>query len=225
MQAIMETIFDIAYLVTVISVGAIMCAKAKQNCGFRLFGIMALVLGCGDAFHLLPRAYSLLTDSMDANVAALGFGKLVTSVTMTVFYVLLYHFMRTRYKTAGKQPLTIAVYTLAAVRIALCLFPQNDWFSTDAPLSWGIYRNIPFIILGAMIVCLLFTEVKKHKDKPFAFAWPAVMLSFAFYIPVVLWADAVPIIGMLMIPKTLCYVWLVLMGFWEFSNAHRKNFD
>ncbi|MDR1540434.1 MAG: hypothetical protein LBU32_21030 [Clostridiales bacterium] len=222
MQSIMEIIFDIAYLAAVISLGVIMCVKVQQSRGFRLFGVMALLLGCGDAFHLLPRAYSLLTDSMDANVAALGFGKLVTSVTMTVFHVLLYHFIRARYKTTGKTPLTIAVYALAIVRIALCLFPQNDWFSADAPLSWGIYRNIPFVILGAVIVCLLFTQAKKHKDRPFAFAWLAVLLSFAFYIPVVLWADAVPIIGMLMIPKTLCYVWLVLMGYREFRRVQRK---
>lgn len=37
--------------------------------------------------------------------------------------------------------------------------------------------------------------------------------AFHFYIPVVLWADAIPLIGMLMIPKTLAYVWTVLIGF------------
>jgi hypothetical protein len=222
MQAIMETTFDIAYLVVVLTIGGVMWIKAKENSGFRLFGIMALVLGCGDAFHLLPRTYSLLTDGMDANVAVLGFGKLITSITITVFYVLLYHFMRLRYKGTRKTSFTVAVYGLATLRIALCLFPQNDWQDTDASLSWGIYRNIPFVILGAIIVCLLFIEAKKPKDKPFAFAWLAVLLSFAFYIPVVLWADAVPIIGMLMIPKTLCYVWLVLMGFGEFRKAQHK---
>jgi hypothetical protein len=221
MQAIMETIFDIAYLAVVLSMGVVMCARAKQNSGFRLFGIMALVLGCGDAFHLIPRAYSLITDSMDANVAALGFGKLVTSITMTVFYVILYHFMRQRYKATGKTPLPMAVYAFAAVRILLCLFPQNDWFSADAPLSWSVYRNIPFVILGIILICLFFSEAKKHEDAPFRLAWLAILLSFAFYIPVVLWADTVPMMGMLMIPKTLCYVWLVLMGFGQFRKAER----
>jgi hypothetical protein len=219
----METAFDAAYLAAVLTMGVIMCAKAKSNRGFCLFGIMALVLGCGDAFHLLPRAYSLITDSMDVNVAALGFGKLVTSITMTAFYVIFYHFMRMRYKDAGKTPLTAAVYALAALRILLCLFPQNDWFSANAPLSWGIYRNIPFVILGVIIICLSFSYAKEHKDKPFALAWLAVLLSLAFYIPVVLWADAIPMIGMLMIPKTLCYVWLVLMGFGEFRKNGKKS--
>ncbi|MDR3120790.1 MAG: hypothetical protein LBU58_05595 [Clostridiales bacterium] len=219
MRAIIETLFDIAYLTAVLSVGLSLCRGAKQNGGARLFGIMALVLGCGDAFHLLPRAYSLLTDSMEANAAALGFGKLVTSVTMTAFYVILYHVLRRRYQIEGQVPLTAVVYALAALRVALCLFPQNDWFSADAPLSWGIYRNIPFVILGGALIRLFYTCAKRRGDKAFASAWLAILLSFAFYIPVVLWADAIPLVGILMIPKTLCYVWLVFMGFGAFRKA------
>ncbi|GHV07002.1 hypothetical protein FACS1894217_06860 [Clostridia bacterium] len=217
MQAIMETIFDILYLGTVLFMGVFICIKSRGNPQFRLFGSMAIVLGCGDAFHLVPRAYSLLTDSMDANVAALGFGKLTTSITMTVFYVILYHFLRSRYNT--KTRLTAAIYVLAAARIALCLFPQNDWFSADAPLSWGIYRNIPFLILGLILICMSFVEARKHKDRQFRNAWLAILLSFAFYVPVVLGADAVPMLGMLMIPKTICYVWLVSMGFGELRKS------
>ena len=43
--------------------------------------------------------------------------------------------------------------------------------------------------------------------------WLTIVLSFAFYIPVVLWADTVPVIGMLMIPKTCAYVWTVFIGY------------
>ena len=38
-------------------------------------------------------------------------------------------------------------------------------------------------------------------------------MSFACYIPVVLFADTVSAVGMLMIPKTCAYVWAVLIGF------------
>ena len=37
-----------------------------------LFGIMAVTLGLGDAFHLIPRAYALCTDGLAAHTAALG---------------------------------------------------------------------------------------------------------------------------------------------------------
>ena len=43
--------------------------------------------------------------------------------------------------------------------------------------------------------------------------WLTIVLSFGFYIPVVLWADVNPLIGMLMIPKTCAYVWTVLIGY------------
>ena len=51
------------------------------------------------------------------------------------------------------------------------------------------------------------------KAIPFRWMWLTIVLSFGFYIPVVLWADAVPLIGMLMIPKTCAYVWTVLIGY------------
>lgn len=43
-------------------------------------GIMAIILGAGDAFHLIPRAYALLTTGLEANAVALGIGKLITSI-------------------------------------------------------------------------------------------------------------------------------------------------
>ena len=69
---------------------------------------------------------------------------------MTIFYVLLYYVWRQRYHVQGKNGLTALVYGLAGVRIALCMMPQNQWLSADAPLSWGIYRNIPFALLGLL---------------------------------------------------------------------------
>ncbi|MGN0531510.1 MAG: hypothetical protein ACI4IN_01770 [Eubacterium sp.] len=218
MQAIFETIFDIVYLVTVITIGILMIRSSKGRKQYLLFGIMAVTLGCGDAFHLVPRAVALCTTGLENYTAALGLGKLITSITMTVFYVLLYYVWRSRYKVSGRKELTATVWILAAVRIALCLMPQNKWMTPDAPLSWGIYRNIPFAILGALIVVLFYVSAKKHEDKPFRFLWLTVVLSFACYIPVVLFADSVPPIGMLMIPKTCAYVWTVLIGYCAMKN-------
>lgn len=216
MQAIMETIFDIGYLVVIIIMGYQLLTKYKKNDQSQLFGCMALVLGIGDAFHLLPRVYSLWTNSMDANAAALGFGKLVTSITMTVFYVLLYHVWCKHFKVTKKAGWTAILYALALVRIALCFFPQNQWFVADSPLSWGIYRNIPFALMGAIMVWLFWDQAHQSKNSTFHSAWLAISLSFLFYIPVVLWADSIPLMGMLMLPKTVCYVWLVYMGYKNF---------
>lgn len=213
MQAIMETIFEVAYLITVITLGIRMIRSAKENKERKLFGIMAIVLGCGDAFHLFPRMYALWTNGMEANAASLGFGQMVTSISMTCFYVMLYEVWRRRYQITDKKNITIAIWVLAILRIALCLFPQNRWLDYDAPLSWGIYRNIPFVILGLIIIVLFFIEARTQKDYVFRFMWFAITLSFAFYIPVVLLAGQYPMVGMLMLPKTCAYVWMVIMGY------------
>lgn len=219
MQAIVETLFDAAYLITVITIGIIMIAKSGKNSQHRLFGIMAIVLGSGDAFHLVPRAYALCTTGLENFTAALGTGKFITSITMTVFYVILYYVWRIRYKVKGQNGITAAVYVLSALRIILCLFPQNEWLSAEAPISWGIYRNIPFALLGLLIIVLFYKSAKENNDKSFKWMWLTIVLSFGFYIPVVLWADAIPMIGMLMIPKTCAYVWTVLIGYQAMKNS------
>ena len=91
MQAIMETLFDTVYLISVITIGILMIRGCKGDRQFRLFGIMAVVLGAGDAFHLVPRAVALCTTGLENYTVPLGLGKWITSVTMTIFYVLLYY--------------------------------------------------------------------------------------------------------------------------------------
>lgn len=213
MQALVETVFDAVYLISVIAIGITMIAKSHGQKQYKPFGIMAVVLGAGDSFHLVPRALALCTTGLENFTVALGTGKFITSITMTIFYILLYYVWRVRYQVQGQKNLTIAVYLLSAARIALCLFPQNAWLSAEAPLSWGIYRNIPFALLGLLIIVLFYRSAKEHEDKAFRWMWLTIVLSFGFYIPVVLWADTIPMIGMLMIPKTCAYVWTVLIGY------------
>lgn len=223
MQAIMETIFDIVYLTTVITLGVLMI---KQNGGKRqylLFGIMAVTLGAGDAFHLVPRAVALCTTGLQNYTTALGIGKLVTSITMTVFYVLLYYIWRERYQAKETRSLTATVFTLAGARILLCLCPQNQWLSASAPLSWGIYRNIPFALLGILVIVLFYQKARERHDTAFRWMWLTIVLSFAFYIPVVLWADTYAWVGMLMIPKTCAYVWAVLIGFFAMKGEKQNE--
>ena len=213
MQAIVETIFDAVYLASVITLGVLMIKGSKKNAQFRLFGWMAVVLGAGDSFHLVPRALALCTTGLENYTVPLGLGKWITSVTMTVFYVLLYYVWRQRYQIRGKAGITMAVYALAAARVVLCMMPQNQWLSAASPLSWGIYRNIPFALMGLLIIVLFYQSAKQHGDSAFRWMWLTIVLSFGFYIPVVLWVDTIPMIGMLMIPKTCAYVWTVIIGY------------
>ena len=213
MQAIVETLFDAVYLISVITIGILMIRKSKGNRQFTMFGIMAVLLGSGDAFHLVPRAFALCTTGLENFTVQLGLGKWITSVTMTIFYVILYYIWRERYQIKGHNATTAAIYVLAGLRIVLCMMTQNEWLSAEAPLSWGIYRNIPFALMGLLIIVLFYKSAKERNDQSFRWMWMTIVLSFAFYIPVVLRADVVPTIGMLMIPKTCAYVWTVLIGY------------
>ncbi|MDU2898760.1 MAG: hypothetical protein E7B88_08070 [Finegoldia magna] len=90
---IFESLFDVIYLSVLVALGVrLLLEKTK---GANLFGIMAIVLGLGDGFHLLPRVISHLSPGgFEAHAAALSWGQFVTSITMTIFYVLYYHYYR-----------------------------------------------------------------------------------------------------------------------------------
>ena len=75
MQAIVETSFDVVYLATVITIGILMIRGSRGNRQFRLFGMMAVLLGAGDAFHLIPRAVALCTTGLENFTVPLGLGK------------------------------------------------------------------------------------------------------------------------------------------------------
>ena len=212
-QAIAETAFDILYLGFALTAGLTMLLKGNTPL-IKKAGLMAALLGAGDAFHLVPRCYALWTTGLEANAAALGIGKLITSITMTVFYLILYAIWRDRYQITGRTNLTRTMWGLSVLRIALCLLPQNQWLSYRQPLLFGIIRNIPFAIMGIIIIVIFARENNRTKESVFRFMPLAVALSFGFYLPVVLFSGTAPAVGMLMIPKTMAYVWIVFMN-WQ----------
>lgn len=207
-----ESTFDILYLIFAIAAGIYLLCRAKSKTG-KAMGIAAIVLGCGDAFHLVPRVLNYFIDSDFST--ALGVGKLITSVTMTLFYVILFYIWIVEYKEPYSVSLSVTVTLLAVIRIVLCAFPQNGWFDNSNNLVWSIVRNIPFVILGA-IICFLYFK-KRKTEKSLYPIWIYVLLSFAFYIPVAVGASFVPLLGMLMLPKTVCYI-LMMVSFMIFVN-------
>lgn len=218
MRALMESSFDIIYLLFVTSMGFYLIFKSEKGSSSKLFGYMAVILGLGDAFHLVPRIFALNTENgFEVFRSYLGFGKAVTSITMTIFYIVLYYILKNRYNVENKL-LTASVWFLGIIRVIVGLLPNNQWLSANPPLDFAIYRNIPFAIMGLIIIIISYKNTKKFNDTNFKYMWFAIVLSFGFYIPVVLWGDLNPTIGLLMIPKTMAYVWIVLMGYQDFKN-------
>ena len=75
------------------------------------------------------------------------------------------------------------------------MLPQDRRFSADAPSPEALIAASP------------------SPCRAFRWMWLTVGLSFGFYLPVVLWAGAVPMIGMLMIPRTCTHVWTAPIGY------------
>lgn len=207
MGKIMEAIFCVFYMITVTILGSRIVKNSSGSREIKLFGIMCLVLVGGDAFHLVPRVLAAVNPTGSYH-AAMGIGTLITSVTMTIFYLIMYFVYCLRYDYENKT-LKNAMIVLAALRIGMCLLPQNDW-TGESPVIWGIYRNIPFVIMGIIMVILFY---QKRSDSAYRHMWLAITLSFLFYLSVVFWADVHPMVGMLMLPKTCMYIWAVVMGY------------
>ena len=207
-----ESAFDILYLLFAMCTGIYLLMQRRDR-SVRLMGLAALILGCGDAFHLVPRVLNYFVEA--DFTAALGLGKLVTSITMTVFYFLMYLLWVRLYRVKADTKRDALILVLAAARVLLCLLPQNRWLQNESSVLWGIVRNIPFTVLGALIAVYYYRL--RNEIPLFRPVWLYVTLSFLFYLPVAVAAGLLPILGMLMLPKTVCYV-LILVVFLRYAK-------
>lgn len=208
--AIVEAVFDILYLGTGLVIGLVLLCTAGERTPRLLAGIMALVLAGGDAFHLVPRIRVILTGDGKGLKAVLGRGKQITSITMTLFYLLLWNIGLIEFSPANSLFWSVSVYILASVRILLCLMPQNRWSERYSPQNWTIWRNIPFVLQGIMVAGLFF--VGRNIVPGIRYMYLAIILSFAFYLPVVFWSNRNPKVGMLMLPKSCAYLWMLVIA-------------
>lgn len=211
MRAIFETGFYYIYLLFIIGLGIYLLTK-KRNV---YFAIGCILLGLGDAFHLIPRAIGLYTNTLDNPDATLnmwlGIGKLLTSITMTCFYVFMYLFVYKRINKSRNIFLDCVVLILIIARIVLLALPQNNWVTNNSSLLIAGIRNIPFVVLGAIVIFLYFKYFSGIKHLRLLSI--ATILSFGFYLPVVFLASTYSWVGMLMLPKTMCYMWIGIAGY------------
>ena len=210
-----ESLFDILYLLFAIVSGCILLVRAR-NKNEKKMGIAVLILGIGDAFHLIPRVLNYFITDVDLT-PFLGIGKLITSITMTFFYVLLYQIWIGYWHEETDIRLTKAVWILTAARILICLLPHNQWLSNESTVVWGIVRNIPFLFLGLLTIILY--QKKSGEKTRLQRMWLLITMSFLFYLPAAVAAGILPALGMLMLPKTICYILMV----WLFLQAVLKD--
>ena len=99
------------------------------------------------------------------------------------------------------------------------MLPQNNWITNDGSVMMGIIRNIPFTIMGIIIIVLYYQ--KREECNEFKNIWINVLLSFLFYLIVVLGTTKVPILGVFMITKTVCYI-LIIVAFTKMIKKSKE---
>jgi len=223
MSIVVEIAFDISYLIVVWTLVALMVARrawvsdVNQPIAKRLVWMFAL-LALGDSGHVGFRVVAYALGGLAANPVLVGLGALSTAYTVTVFYMILVDVWRLRF---GK-PLGWFGWTLLAagvVRMLIMLFPQNGWQLVNGPYSWSLLRNAFLVVQGLGVMVLILRDAAATQDK--AFRWIGIMIacSYAFYAPVILWVNVVPMLGMLMIPKTCAYVGVAIIAY---RNLYHK---
>ena len=151
----MEAIFDAAYLIFDLVVAVLFFIFSQGNMLFILYGILTLTLCGGDAFHLVPRIIRAVHGSNEKIKRQLGIGLQVSSITMTVFYIILMYIWKFTFQEF-RIPVVIeaVIWVSAVVRIVICMFPQNNWCTDEGNMKLSIIRNAVFAVTGIGVICL-----------------------------------------------------------------------
>ena len=226
-----EVIFNISYLVVVWGLVLVMWwrrnelgpdARRQANLAIAAFGLLAL----GDSGHVGFRVWAYALGSLESQVQLIGrsfpligVGALMTAITVTFFYVLMLELWRVRFqRTYGWfEYLLIAA---AGIRLVLMAFPINEWGSTVPPQPWSIIRNIPLMVQGLGLAYLVLRDAFARQDKTFTWVGISILVSYACYAPVIFFVQQAPMIGMLMIPKTMAYL---VIGFLAYADIYRRQ--
>jgi hypothetical protein len=226
LQMWVEIGFNLAYLAVIwllvllmtLRLGSLAHGRKRPA---RLFVWAFALLALGDTGHVGFRVLAYALGGLEARLklagvelGLVGAGAFSTAFTVTIFYMLFVFIWSERFD----RPLGFTGWLLllmGAGRIILMLFPQNEWDRVIAPQPWAWIRNIPLVFQGLGVAFLIFRDASATADRTFRWIAWMILLSFAFYAPVILFVAQIPALGMLMIPKTLAYVAIAFIAYRE----------
>jgi hypothetical protein len=225
-----EISFNVCYLIAVWGLVIAMArrrytAGPQDRAAARLVMWAFFLLALGDTGHVGFRvlAYALGDlelgfDVLGQQIGLVGLGAMATAFTVTLFYVLMLYVWRARFRGEFGW-FERSLLAAAVVRIGLMLLPGNRWNSVVPPQPWSIYRNLPLMLQGLGVAYLILRDARRTRDRAFIWIGVLVLISYASYIPVVLFVQQVPLLGMLMIPKTVAYLGIGFLAYRELYGA------
>lgn len=144
-------------------------------------------------------------------MALTGVGSMMTAYTVTMFYMVLVYIWIERFNKKSNW-FTWFLLAIGIVRLVFMALPANDWGSLSIPQTASLIRNGFLVIQGLGVIGLYLYSAHKTNDRTFKWIGWSIVLSFAFYTPVILLAQRYPLVGMLMIPKTCAYVAVAIIA-------------
>lgn len=226
-----EIVFNLTYLVVVWGLVIALLrrrgelAPPRRRLSDWITGAFAL-LALGDTGHVGFRVWAYALGGLESqislagrSISLVGAGALMTAVTVTLFYVLMLEAWRLRF---NRRYGTFEYFLLiaAVTRLYMLTLPINEWWRVVPEQPWSTIRNIPLMIQGLGLAYLVLRDALARKDTTFRWIGVSILVSYACYIPVILFVQQAPAIGMLMIPKTLAYV---AIGFLAYYDLHRPG--
>ena len=219
-----EIVFNISYLVAICALVIAMLRRqpnvpAQQQPLTRLFIWAFGLLTLGDIGHVGFRVIAYALGDLETGinlfgleVGLVGLGALSTATTVTFFYALVLMIWHKRFKKPYGW-LGLLLFAAALVRLVIMAFPQNQWNRTVPLWGWSMARNLPLLLQGLGVAYLILRDAAVLKDRTFTKIGWMIIASYTFYTPVILFIQRVPMLGMLMIPKTMAYVAIAWIGY------------
>lgn len=222
-----EIIFDVFYLATVWVLVVLMFKKrANLTPENKTLGMLFLwaffLLALGDTGHVGFRVLAYAMGGLEANPVLVGLGAMATAFTVTFFYMIVAEIWRVRFKRE-KSVIWWSLMAIGIIRLAIMIPAGNNWGSVVPPFNWSLARNIPLMIQGIGIAVLILVDAIKHKDSFSNKVSVMIFLSYLCYTPVILFVQKVPLLGMLMMPKTLAYVAVAFIAFTLFKKPKEET--
>lgn len=212
-----EVTFNLAYLAAVWALVVAMVRRmsavaTEQRRVAQLVAWAFAFLALGDTGHVGFRVLGYAMGDLDLSLTAwgleiglVGLGAMATAFTVTLFYGLILFVWRARFDRAFGW-FEYGLLAAATLRLGLMLLPANDWNSTVPPQPWSTVRNLPLMVQGLGVAGLILRDALRKDDRTFIWIGVMILVSYACYIPVVFFVQQAPILGMLMIPKTVAYL-------------------
>lgn len=224
---LMEISFDVAYLITIWIINFLMLknrskVQSHQAKLAKLWRWMFLLLAIGDTGHVGFRVIAYSRGPLENSPTLVGIGALATAITITFFYMLFVAVWRERFNHA-RNWLTWSLMAVGILRLGIMFLPGNRWESVIPPEPMGILRNIPLMVMGGAVMVMILWSAKQSQDKTYAWIGFCVFLSYLFYTPVILFVTKVPLLGILMMPKTLAYVAIALIVYFDLYKTKPKK--